>query len=162
MNAGWLAMMLGLVQACPSQSRRAAARLEGRYDVGQPEGWLALQAGGADWAWSKPEMGATIYTDSNCLSRFHDGRLEDLASHLTAGIASGPPIRQEQLWLDDRGGLLTVYIGQVDGVAVQLAGVVLKKDRCVYDMLYFAPIGVFDDGWDDFVGVYSGFKTHRR
>ena len=153
---------MGLIQGCLSQSRRSAERLEGRYNVDAPEDWVSLRAGGADWAWSHPEIAGTIYTDSNCLSRFHDGRLEDLAGHLTAGIASGPPIRQEQLWLDDRSALLTVYLGQVDGVAVQLAAVVLKKDRCVYDMLYFAPVATFDEGLSDFVGVYSGFQTHRR
>ena len=136
--------------------------MEGRYQLGDlPGGWEKQKPGGADRAWFNAALSSTIYTDSNCARRFRDGPLSDLTTHLTAGITTGPPLREETLTLDNRTALLRVYSGRVDGVRLQMGVVVLNKDHCTYDMLYLAPISTFEDGWSDFVGLISGFKATR-
>ncbi len=139
---------------------RAQQRLEGRYRLGSlPSGWESQRAGGADNAWFNAALSSTIYTDSNCARRFQDSPLDDLATHLIAGIATGPPLREDTLTLDNRTALLRVYSGRMDGVRLRIGLVVLNKNRCTYDMLYLAPASTFETGWADFVSLISGFDT---
>jgi len=140
-----------------------AARSEGRYDVASPgEGWVAQRPGGADKAWFHPDLGAAIYTDSNCGSRFEDSPLADLATHLTYGIARGAPTREERLELDGREALLRVHDGALDGVAVTVGAIVTKKHRCTYDMLFISAPASFEAGWPAFVGLSTGFRVRAR
>ncbi|MFT5685234.1 MAG: hypothetical protein ACI8RZ_006183 [Myxococcota bacterium] len=154
-----------LLIGCGSQKQRAqmsARQLEGFYRLGDlPKAWERQRPGGADNAWYNPTLSSTIYSDSNCARRYQDGPLPDLSTHLISGIASGMPVREETLTVDNRAALLRVYSGQLDGVRVQLGIVVLNKDRCTYDLLYLAPPASFEDGWADFVGLISGFETER-
>jgi hypothetical protein len=151
-----LTMLIGCI---PSHSR-TATKAEGRYTVPSPTGdWSRMNPGGADKAWFNNGLGATIYFDSNCLARFEDRPLPDLITHLTFGLAQDAPIREESMTLDGRTALLRVYEGDLDGVPVRVGAVVTKKNRCLYDGLYIAAPGNFDDGWGAFVEVVSGFKT---
>lgn len=139
---------------------RKSARAEGRYDLGDPgEGWKVGRPGGADKAWFHPGHGATIYTDSNCGSRYEDSPLPDLVTHLTYGIARGEAVSEQSLRLDERDALMRVYEGALDGVSVKVAALVTKKNRCTYDMLFIAPPVTFDAGWPDFVTVAEGFRV---
>lgn len=153
-------LFLALAIGCGPKGHKEAARSEGRYTVGKPEGdWARVRPGGADIAWFHPTMGATIYFDSNCMSRYDDGELGDLITHLTFGLAQGNPVREETLTLDNRDALLRVYNGAVDGVEVRVGAVVTKKNLCLYDGLYIASPAVFEDGWGTFVQILSEFKT---
>ncbi len=152
----WLPLLL--LVGCVGH--RQARKLEGRYDLGEPaEGWTRVKAGSADRAWFHAGIGASIYTDSNCATRFDDRPLDKLAEALVYGIASGPVLRQEARTLDGRDAWLRVVDGRVDGVSMRIAGLVLKKDRCVYDLLYLAPPTTFDSGWPAFERVLDGFRT---
>jgi len=151
-----------LFTACgPKQSKEA--RNSGlKYSVIAPTGaWSKVKPGGADKAWFHQDYGATIYFDSNCKERFEDGTLGDLLTHLTFGLAQNDPLREESMTLDGRDALLRVYDGRIDGVGVRVGAVVTKKDMCIYDGIYIAPPGSFDEGWGSFVEVLSGFQTRR-
>ncbi len=145
--------------ACRHKTDR---RVSPGYSVGNPgEGWKAQSPGSADHAWYHPEIFGTIYTSANCGKRYEDGRLEDLATHLTFGIASGLPTRDEMLRLDNRDALVRIWDGNIDGVAVKVGAVVTKKNDCLYDLLYFAPPTTFDAGWPAFRNVVDGFQARR-
>lgn len=153
-------LLLAALIGCGPKSSRTATRAEGRYSVTKPTGdWSRVNPGGADKAWFHSDLGATIYFDSNCMARFDDGRLPDLITHLTFGLAQNEPIREESMTLDGRAALLRVYDGALDGVPVRVGAVVTKKDRCLYDGLYIAAPKNFEEGWGAFVEVVSGFKT---
>ena len=153
-------MFLLALAGCGPKAHTEAKRSEGRYTVPTPVGdWARVRPGGADKAWFNDQLGATIYFDSNCKDRFDDGRLADLITHLTFGLAQGEPVREEQLTLDGRAALLRVYDGQLDGVSIRVGAMVTKKDLCLYDDLYIAAPGVFDDAWGSFVEVLNGFQT---
>jgi hypothetical protein len=146
-----------------SKPHRQAKRAEGRYTLDPPtQGWARIRPGGADFGWFHSDTSASIYWDSNCLARFEDGELGDLLTHLTFGIASGQPIREESLTLNGRDALLRVHEGAIDGVPVRVGAVVTKKDECIYDGLYIAPPRNFESQWNTFVEVMNGFKTRGR
>jgi hypothetical protein len=156
-------LLLTILFGCGPKASRTAAKAEGRYSVASPTGdWSRVNPGGADKAWFHTELGASIYFDSNCMARFDDGRLQDLITHLTFGLAQDEPVREESMTLDGREALLRVYDGALDGVPVRVGAVVIKKDRCLYDGLYIAAPVNFEDGWGAFVEVVSGFKTRGR
>ena len=156
-------LLLAMLFSCAPKPAKQAARAEGRYTVPNPTGeWSRVSPGGADKAWFNTDLGATIYFDSNCMARFDDGRLPDLITHLTFGLAQNEPIREESMTLDGREALLRVYDGAIDGVQVRVGAVVTKKDRCLYDGLYIAAPTNFEEGWGAFVEVISGFKTRGR
>lgn len=153
-----------LIAGCAGKREgRGSASQAPRYTVGRPgPGWTDQSPGSADHAWFHRELSATIYTSAACGARYEDGRLEDLSRHLTFGIASGDPLREEHTRLDDRAALIRVWPGALDGIAVQVATVVTKKHDCLYDMLYVAPPSRFDQGWPDFVAVIEGFSVSGR
>lgn len=140
---------------------RQASRLEGRYTLGDPgDGWRSVRPGGADFAWYNESLRATLYGDSNCAGRYEDGRLPDLAKHLTVGIADEEIVFEETHSLAGREAYTARRRGQLDGVAVEVGVTVLKKDACVYDMVLIAPPGApFEAAWSDFRGAVSDFET---
>ncbi|MCB9781005.1 MAG: hypothetical protein H6742_20720 [Alphaproteobacteria bacterium] len=162
--SGRLPILLAmLVLGGCSARHRKAKRAEGNYDVGVPGGdWAKVEPGGADHAWHHVDLGASIYTDSNCESRFDDSPLPRLASSMVFGIARGQPLRDEERVIDERAGLVRTWQGQLDGVDVQLGVAVLKKHDCVYDVTVVAPPDSFEASWDAFERVLAGFRTHER
>ena len=156
-------LMAILSVGCQSKSHKKAAKSEGHYQISGPSGkWQKVSSGGADKAWFQPDIGASIYFDSNCKSRFEDGRLTDLITHLTFGLVQGSPLKEEILTMDGREALLRVYDGKMDGVAVRVGAIVTKKNECLYDGVYIAAPAQFDDQWNAFVEVISGFKTKGK
>jgi len=153
-----------LVVACASKRDAATHTPKApKYTVGKPgSGWSPQSPGSADHAWFHKELSATIYTSSACGARYEDGKLEDLSKHLTFGIATGDPIREEHTRLDNRAALIRVWPGALDGIGVQVGTAVTKKNACLYDILYVAPPATFDRGWPDFVQVVEGFSVDGR
>ncbi len=133
---------------------------EGRYQTGDPgDGWRRVSAGGADKAWFNAELAATLYTDSNCLSRFEDSTLPDLITHLTFGVAKGAPLRSEDRMVDGRAALVRAYEGSLDGVAVRIGALTTKRDQCTYDVLLIAAPRHFEAALGAFETVVAGFDV---
>jgi hypothetical protein len=159
----FIVIALTLSIGCQSKAHKKPKSNEGQFITATPEGsWKKVEPGGADKAWYHPDIGASIYFDSNCKERFEDGRLEDLITHLTFGLVQGAPLREEMLMLDGREALLRVYDGKMDGVPVRVGAVVTKKNECLYDGVYIASPSEFDAQWSAFVEVISGFKTKGK
>lgn len=155
-----LASLLGCGSKHTPLAKGDPTAREGRYRTGTPgKGWSKVAPGGADRAWFNRESGSTIYFDSNCKARFEDKPLVDLITHLTFGMANGDPLREEDLNLNGRTGLLRVYGGEIDGVAVRLGAVVIKKNSCIYDALYITSPAAFDADMTSFRRVLKGFKS---
>lgn len=141
-------------------AHRKAQRMEGRYALGTPgSDWERMKPGDADRAWFARGLSASIYADSNCASRYEDGKLDDLLTHLTFGVAEGEPTHEEELVLDGRIALVRTWSGSLDGLQVRVGAMVTKKHQCIYDVLYVAPPATFDTGWDAFLSVVHGFGT---
>jgi hypothetical protein len=133
---------------------------EGRYRTGEPTTpWKKVPPGSADKAWVNADDSAAIYADSNCGRRYSDESLEGMLDHLTAGIAQGDPIDEQQLRLADREALIRIWQASLDGVSLQLGALILKRNDCIYDVLYIAPEASFERNWAEFERVFQGFQV---
>jgi len=141
---------------------RKSRRLEGRYDVTNPgSGWKSVSPGGADNAWLNDNLGASIYTDSNCGVRYEDSELSQLAERLMLGLEDAEEVSVQEFMLDGRSALTRRVRGAIDGVSVELAATVLKKDDCIYDLVIIAPPSNFDAAWAGFTAARDGFRTRN-
>lgn len=156
-------ILLALSLACTPKAIKEAQKMEGRYALGEPGGsFRPVKSGGADFAFRDKANGAVIYADSNCGSRFEDSRLEDLATHLSFGVRMGEPKEERSFELDGRSAYSMRADGELDGVPIELATTVLKKDRCVYDIVLIAPRGErFEAAHGSYLAAVSGFRTLR-
>jgi hypothetical protein len=155
-----LLLALLLLPACVPAAWRKAKAMEGRYLTGSPgEGWAPVPPGAADKAWFNDHLGASIYTDSNCGPRYQEERIEDLSTEWTVGFRNLKLLKEDYVTVGDRQGILRVQSGTLDGVPVQLGLLVANKNACNYDFVYISPPPVFEQGWDAYQAVYSGFKS---
>lgn len=153
-----LLALVGLAGCMPA-SHRQAKKLEGRYTVPDPgAGWAAVKPGGADRAWYNDGLQATIFADSNCGPRYSESRTEDLATELTAGMRQVVTSRDELRVFGGREGVLRVHTGRLDGVPVTVATGVVNRGACTYDLTFIAPPDRFEQGWDAYEAVLSGFS----
>jgi hypothetical protein len=60
---------------------------------------------------------------------------------------------------DGREAMHTMMDAKLDGVPMSYDVWVLKKDGCVYDMLYLAPPNSFERGLSAFNQLVGGFAT---
>jgi hypothetical protein len=68
-------------------------------------------------------------------------------------------VSQETLPLDDREALHTLMRAKLDGVPMQYDIYVMKKDGCVYDLVYVAPPARFTAGAADFERFALGLRA---
>ena len=104
-------------------------------------------------------IGGTIVTDALCGPKFEDTPLEMLAKHLFYKLER-PQMRPHRYFqLAGRDAIRVEGMGSIDGVPLQMAVVVLKKNHCVYDFVYFAPPNGFDQGVSDFENYYQSLQA---
>lgn len=119
--------------------------------------WLRVYGKGPDLVF-RHRHGGTIVANSQCRSG-EDVPLEVLQNHLLFGMdrqAEAPP---QTLTLDGRAALRSRVRAALDGVAVELDLVVLKKDGCIYDLQLIAGATEFTSRQDDFAAFWQGFAT---
>lgn len=131
------------------------------YRVGSlPAAWQRASAKGADLAFRRRE-GGTIAASSVCSGR-EDVPLDVLTNHLLFGVEHQKERSRVLLTLDGRAALRTNLEGEVDGVAVELNLVVLKKDGCIYDLQLIATAKQLAGCQADFDAFVQGFGTLSR
>ncbi len=157
------AVLVALALAgCAARQARVAQALEGRYRTGTPgdPAWTAAQPGGADRAWWNASLKASIYTDSNCGTRFEDAPLHVLVNRLLSGIADRQDVDERKLPVAGRGALYRARRGTLDGVPIQVGAVVVKKDACTYDFVLIAHPDAFEAAlpalWEVIEGFHQG------
>jgi hypothetical protein len=157
-------VLLGLcgviLASCMGRAARLAARMEGRYEMEIPaSGWSGVPGGGADYAWRNEQLGATLYADSNCGSRYQDLPLERLLQHQMTGIVVEKRILEDRGQVDGRTALTVRLEGRLDGVKAGVALTILKKDECVYDFVVLGPPNQFDAIFRDYEAALATFRA---
>ena len=159
-KTGLLLFLAAAVIGAGCSASRKSRRMEGNYTTSDPgSGWRSVKPGGADNAWLNDDLGASIYTDSNCGVRYEDNELRILAERLTLGLEDEVEISSEDSMIDGRAAFTRRVRGGIDGVAVELAATVLKKDQCVYDFVVIAPPSNFEAAWRGYTAAREGFRT---
>ncbi|MET0406219.1 MAG: hypothetical protein ABW123_27620 [Cystobacter sp.] len=131
------------------------------YRVGTlPAAWSRVNLSGNDLAWYTEDTGHALSVNSTC--REHDdASLEVLTRHLLEGFTERQPLTQGAQVVDEREALRSHYQAKLDGVPVDLLLVVLKKDRCVFDFTYVAPLGRFHEHVTDLDTLVGGFHAEN-
>jgi len=123
--------------------------------------WKRIEVSGNDLAFMSLEGGFLLALNSSC-KEYGDPPLEVLVQHLLMGFTEREKLKSERRMLDGREGLHARYIAKMDGVARELDLFVLKKDGCVFDLSYIAPLGKGELWRGTFERMLSEFQVRFR
>jgi hypothetical protein len=124
-----------------------------------PPSWRRIDVGGADLAFRDDERGGSALFNVRCGERGDDAPLAVLTNHLVMGTTEREFDAQDTVPFDGREALHTLLRAKLDGVPMQYDIYVMKKDGCLYDLVYVAPPGRFPDGAADFERFARGLRT---
>jgi len=131
-----------------------------RISVGPvPGAWQPLRIEGADLAYRDPARGGSALFDVRCGHRDDDAPLSILTEHLIMGTTDREFDTQETVPFDGREALHTRMRAKLDGVPMQYDIYVMKKDGCIYDLVYVAPPERCGDGAADFERFARGLHA---
>lgn len=143
-----------------SYKNGTAVTAAGRFDVPRlPLPWKSPKSLLKQLVYENDSIQATIVVDALCGAKYDDAPLDRLARELFQRFQK-PVIDSERAFtLDGRTARRVEGRGDVDGVPLRMAVVVMKKDFCLYDFSYFAPPETFSRGVRDFEEYLNGFRT---
>lgn len=125
-----------------------------------PSTWKKSDAvDGAMLAFTDEPNGGMVSVYGRCGKDGDDVPLSALTQHLLIGFTEREVTEQKTVQLDGREALHTVLSAKLDGVKTGLSLYVLKKDGCVYDLIYAAPPASFANGQPAFDAFVGGFAT---
>ena len=132
------------------------------YRVGAPgTGWAEVSQPKANVAWFHPGHDAVILVNSSC-EGVADSPLEGLTNDLLMGTTERAVLEQNRLAFSGREALETRARAKLDGVMRDMKLFVLKKDGCVYDVVFGAPAASFDAAEGGYARVKDGFVVDAR
>jgi hypothetical protein len=108
-------------------------------------------------AYYREESDTVIMANADCRER--DAPLSVLANSLLIGMTDRQVLEERRLPLAGREGLHRRLIARLDGVPLSIESYVVKKDGCVYDLVYLAPIDRVEAGRAAFDRFVAGFAT---
>lgn len=133
-------------------------------------GRASFRAGPVSPSWERVELngvmlafrdrqGGAINVYGRCGQDGDDVPLTALTNHLLIGFTERDFKSQDVVPLDGREAMHTIVHAKLDGVKMALSIYVLKKDGCVYDLIWVAPPERFDGGLAPFDAFVQGFQT---
>jgi hypothetical protein len=132
------------------------------FRVGEPPaGWSRLDLRDATLAFRDERNDASVLINARC-EGVSDAPLAALTNHLVMGTTERDWREQEVVPLDGREAMRSRLVAKLDGVPMEYALWVLKKDGCVYDFVYVAAPGKFEAGAAEFDRVVRAFRTLKR
>lgn len=126
-----------------------------------PASWERLQVSDAALAFEDRTSGATIGVNGRCDRDGEDVPLKALTQHLFIQFTDRDVHTQEVVPFDGREAMRSDVTAKLDGVPRRLAVWVLKKDKCVYDLMYLGPPERFESGVETFDAWAKGFSASR-
>jgi hypothetical protein len=124
-----------------------------------PPGWRRIEVDGADLTFRDDERSGSALFNVRCGQRDDDAPLAVLTDHLIMGTTEREFDAQDTVPFDGREALHTLLRAKLDGVPMQYDIYVMKKDGCLYDLVYVAPPARFADGAADFERFAAGVRT---
>ena len=123
-----------------------------------PAGWRRLTVEGADLVFRDDERSGSVLFDVRC-GRDDDAPLSVLTDHLIMGTTEREFDAQDTVPFDRREALHTLLRAKLDGVPMHYDIYVMKRDGCVYDLVYVAPPARFAEGAVDFEHFATGLES---
>ena len=110
------------------------------FSVAQtPAEWQPISVTSAALAYEERDFGGQVLVNARCDRDGDDASLRSLTQHLFLRFTQREAISEQVVPFDGREALRTEVTAKLDGVSRSFLVWVLKKDRCVYDLLYVAP-----------------------
>lgn len=129
------------------------------FRIGQvPSSWQAIRVSDAALAWRDEAAGGTVVVNARCDRDGEDVPLAALTQHLFLKFTDRTIQKEETVPLDGREALHTQITAKLDGVPKAFSVWVVKKDGCVYDLVYIADPGRFEAG----VGPFDAFARQLQ
>jgi hypothetical protein len=122
-------------------------------------GWRAIDAAPAAVAYRNESTNASMMVNARCGLDGDDVPLLALTNHLFLMFTDREIERQEVVPFDEREAMHTLIDAKLDGVPMRYDVWVLKKDGCVYDLLYLAPRDSFGEAHASFESLRQSFAT---
>ncbi len=145
----------------------ATATLEGgvvhvqgaTFHVGDvPSGWHRVNVDDAALAF-RDEHGSSVLVSARCSVRGDDVPLVALVNQLVLGTTAREYVKEETISLDRREARHSIMKAKLDGVALVWDVYVMKKNGCVYDVVYVALPDKFEGGSTTFEQFAVGLRT---
>ena len=153
-----------LLGGCRSVSLRdgVVSTPDTRYRVGPvPADWHQVNLKDSDFSWVTSPPAYAFWVNSTC-KEYQDVPLVALNRQLLIGFTDVHKVEQRMQMLDWREALFSHYRAKMDGVERELDLVVLKKDGCIYDFAYVAPMGDYAVRHGEFQALVGGFATEPK
>ena len=133
-----------------------------RYRVAEPDSaqWQVVKFAENDLAWVNKNSAHVLSVNATCGDHGDPG-LDVLTTHLMFGFTERTLKTRQTKMLDGREALFSSYVAKLDGVAVEIELVVLKKNDCVHDFIYIAPAGRAAEHRAGFDRLLSEFTAER-
>lgn len=112
----------------------------------------------ADLAFYDRALDAMIMVNSECPAA-HDAPLTVAANTLLIGFTERQTLVEERVPMNGREALHRRVRAKLDGAPLVLDLYVMKKDECLYDLVYLAPPATAPRGAPDFARLVAGFDT---
>ncbi len=159
MRRRWLAVVT--LAACSSAYDGRVYRGDGvAFHLPEmPAPWKRVTAPDTALAFRDADAGASVLVNARCGQDEDDVPLSALTQHLFLSFTHQDVDKQEVVPFDGREAMHTTLRADLDGVPLSYEVWVLKKDGCVYDLIYFAPPGRFERGRAAFAQLVHGFTT---
>jgi hypothetical protein len=160
------ALWLIFLAACAS-----SVQFDGRVYKGErlsfevppiPPGWRRIDVSDASLAFRDDAHEASILVNGRCGHRDDDTPLAALTKHLIIGTTERDYVSEKVVPMDGREALHTVLKAKLDGVLMQYDILVMKKDGCVYDLVYVSSPEKFATGAPAFEEFARGFRTRGQ
>lgn len=114
-----------------------------------PTRWQPLPVEGAASAFRSPELAAVIGLRVDC-SNPEPGPLPAVARHLFFGLSQAEIETREPVVLSGASGMRTRLRARLDDRPVEVDGITVRLQGCLYDFMYVAPPDRFERGRADF------------
>jgi hypothetical protein len=124
-----------------------------------PQTWRPIRVGEAALAYRDEPHDASVLVNGRCGERDGDAPLVALTNQLVMGTTDRTVTLEETIPFDSREAHHTRMTAKLDGVPVAFDIWVMKKDGCVYDLVYVAPPDRLEAGVADFERFVRGFHA---
>ena len=127
-----------------------------------PADWQPLDVSDAALAFRAARSGGTIMVHGRCDRDGEDVPLSSLTQHLFLHFTERDIEREVREPFDGREVLKTTMRAKLDGVEHRYLVWVMKKDKCVYDLMFFSAPSGFESGGARFSEWAAGFSALPR
>ena len=165
-----LALALTLAPGCAHTSRqswnaetRTVCAGKDCYQIGAlgPEWKLVSRARGSA-GFVHGAGGGVILSHATCRDDAEAAPLASLTAHMLIGYSERRERAVRLVAFAEREALRSVLDGKLDGVPIVLDLYVLKRNGCIFDLSYVAPVATYDAGLADFQRFVDGFQQQPR